>query len=300
MPPNTGHILVIGACGELGYRLCLEAQKAGYKVTGSWRRQDPSRLHNLAALNIDTVSLDITDTESLMNLSAQFDCIIFTPILSVSGPAMRALVNKHQSDRRSVQKIILFSSNNVMLDHQAPIYKTLRQEEAKIKRLNGHWVILRPTMIYGYKGDGNFSSLMNLAQKWPILPLMGQGKSRQQPLHIDDLVNCTLSVVQNNETEQEIYSIGGRGVYKMQEVYSQILQALNYDKPIIRLPLKALKPLLQLAETLGLTMPITSKQVARADLDKLPMGPAPDFWQPEISLKQGLKRLADECHRASE
>ena len=47
--------------------------------------------------------------------------------------------------------------------------------------------IVRPTMIYGTPGDRNMIRLVEWINRWPVLPVFGDSRSLQQPVHVKDV-----------------------------------------------------------------------------------------------------------------
>jgi len=57
------------------------------------------------------------------------------------------------------------------------------------------WVILRPTLIYGYGRDMNISEIARFIQRFGFFPLIGGGAGLRQPVHSDDVIQACLSAM---------------------------------------------------------------------------------------------------------
>ena len=90
---------------------------------------------------------------------------MLVPILSVSAPAAVQL------QAAGVHRGVVFSSNNVAIVGADPVYDALRAGEDAIVEACPGWAILRPTMIYGYPGDGNLSGRAGPA--WTVARIPG-------------------------------------------------------------------------------------------------------------------------------
>ena len=104
---------------------------------------------------------------------------IFIPILSDSAVALNFLQPQQQA--------VFISSNNVEIDTTAPVYQRLRAAESRIRSEAPNAIILRPTMIFGYPGDGKLSRLLTEMRRWPILPYPAAISAPQQPVYYRDL-----------------------------------------------------------------------------------------------------------------
>jgi len=56
-------------------------------------------------------------------------------------------------------------------------------------------VVLHPTMIYGGRGERNVSRILDLVQRFPLLPLPNRGQSLVQPIFCADVVACCLAAL---------------------------------------------------------------------------------------------------------
>ena len=218
---------------------------------------------------------------------------MLTPILTVSGPAARAAL------AAGARGVVAFSSNNVAIDPDAAVYAALRREEDALAAHATGWRLIRPTMIYGHPADGNLSVLLRRARRWPALPLAGSGKARQQPIHIDDLAAlagaCALADGTGDaEDAPRMVTAAGPSIVTMRELYDAVGRAAGRSPPVAALPRRPLLFAAHAARGLGLAFPLSPAQVARAEMDKLPPADAvaPSGWRAEITLEDGLARLA--------
>ena len=280
-------IAIVGAAGELGRRIVNQIiDVAGVQIVATSR--DRRRLNDLFAnTSADCRELDLDDTRAAANTLNDCDIIVFCPILSLSAPTALRL-----RELGSKARLVLFSSNNVGLDQDAPVYKALRQAENQIDQLPHPWAMIRPTMIYGTRDDGNLGRLMKLARKSPILPLVGKGQALQQPVHYDDLAGLVVKLIQDGSWKDKKIGAAGPDVCTLRELYSSIVEASGKRPRVVRVPTKLLTSVIRGAERLGLKLPLSSAQLSRIETDKLPTWSMLEDWSGQVSLKDGLERIA--------
>ena len=122
----------------------------------------------LKRMGAEVVQLDLSNKAALQPLIKNCDAALFTPILSVSASAAKTLSEG--------QRAVFFSSNNVAIDPAAPIYAKLLDAERVVQDSCGAVTILRPTMIYGYPGDGESQPLNGGHEQMAACPDAGNGK----------------------------------------------------------------------------------------------------------------------------
>jgi len=79
--------------------------------------------------------------------------------------------------------------------------------ELAVKQSGLAYTIVRPTIVIGADSPV-WESLSKLA-KMPLLPVFGNGKSVIQPIYIDDLVSCLLTILDGGIFTNETIELGG-------------------------------------------------------------------------------------------
>ncbi|WP_022695124.1 NAD-dependent epimerase/dehydratase family protein [Ponticaulis koreensis] len=277
---------IIGVSGALGRAIfdLLRTDANGHDIVLTSR--DPSKLEwaeGMAGVEIRTLDLDAP--ENAAKVLADCEQIVFCPILSSSGPTARQMRANGSSAH-----LILFSSNNVGIDFESPVYAALRAEEETVSTMSGgKLAIIRPCMIYGNRSDGNIGRLIGLAERFRVLPLMGAGTARQQPVHYDDLALLTIHVLKNQSQPLSKVGAGGPEVHQMKEIYRIISEEVSGPVVTVRVP----DIILQLVRKIrGQGADLSDAQIRRADADRLQTWPAAEGWQARISMRDGIRQIA--------
>lgn len=277
---------MVGAGGVLGHEIAEGLRTAGSDVTRTARRDVPGLRHH---------KLDLTDEVRVRQMARGHDASVLVPILTVSAPAARWMAEE------GVRRIVVFSSNNVGIDQHSPVYAALREAEAEVAAIGAEVVILRPTMIYGYAGDGNLSKLMRFAYRRGFLPCPGDGRALQQPVFVEDVAAAAVLAARGAYAPGP-FSVGGPDVLPQTAVFSEVLRAVGgQGERVVKLPLAPVKLAARLGEALGMPLPLSTVQLRRMTQDKTATEPQPFGFIPRVSLQEGLERLnADLAARGSE
>ncbi|NRA29476.1 MAG: hypothetical protein HRU11_04365 [Parvularculaceae bacterium] len=271
------HVLISGVTSHLGGLIADKLEADGFAVTRTAR----------SALRPEgSQKLDLTDEAAVRQAASGHDIAVLCPILSTAAPAARWL------SEEGVKQLIVFSSNNVAVDHQSPVYQSLRKAEDALTDLEAKVTVLRPTMIYGYPGDGNLSRLLTMAQRLGALPCPGSGRALQQPIFVED-VGDAVSHLANRDVSPGTYTIGGPEVLSAADLFAVALKAVGRsERMVLRIPLAPLNWSVSAAERLGLKLPISTTQLQRIESDKTAAGQAPFGFVARVSVSEGLTRLA--------
>ena len=275
-------VLVAGAGGALGMEIVRALRANNVDVIATYRTERSQRLEQLGRLGARVEKLDIQNHEHTAAWLETVDAAVFTPILSVSAGAARHL--------RPDQPAVFFSSNNVAIDPEAPIYAALRQAEDTVRKAAPLATILRPTMIYGYPGDGNLSRLMAAMRRNPIVFSPGRGSALQQPVYFKALASIVVDRLFASGDASRIFSVAGPEAVSQKALFQQAASAAGAGPMIVSVPAAPFAAVARLIEKIGLKPPLSSAQLARVDTDKTPRDASPILT--DISLQEGLTALA--------
>lgn len=280
MNPKT--VLVAGAGSALGLAIVRELSARGANVIASYRTSGDGVVDGIKAAGGRPVRLDLQNLKDAQAILDETDAAIFTPVLTVSAQAAPLL--------RSDQPALFFSSNNVAIDPEAEVYAKLLESENRVRASAPQALILRPTMIYGYPGDGNISRLMASMQRWPATPVPDNASSLQQPVFYKDLGGIAAERLFDEACHGATYAVAGPEPVALREVYHKAAAAIGAKPLFLPVPVGLAGKALGLMEKTGLQLSIRSAQLLRASDDKTPVGA--NILLGRTQLEEGLASLA--------
>ena len=275
-----GAILVAGAGGAVGFAIVRALRGRGCDVIATYRTSRDGLPARLAALGARVEQWDLSDLDRGRALLAEVDAAIFTPILTVAEQAAALAPGK---------RLLFFSSNNVAIDDKALIYARLREAEKRVRDVAPGGIILRPTMIYGYPGDGNLSVLMGAMRRLPVTPIIGAGRAMQQPVFYQDVADIAASLIAKGSAHG-IVTVAGPAPMSQAELYTEVRAAAGAKTVIAPIPAPIAGAAIRLASLVRLPTPLSLAQIARADQDKTPAGET--VLLGDTGLAGGLRDLA--------
>ena len=122
-------------------------------------------------------------------------------------------------------------------------------------------VILRPSIIFGPE-DGFFNKFASMARLMPVLPLVGGGKTKFQPVHVEDVAEAVARSVDGKLTPGAVYELGGRDVMTFRECLEAMLAVIGRKRPFVTLPFGIASLIGSLSSMIPFVKPaLTSDQV---------------------------------------
>jgi uncharacterized protein YbjT (DUF2867 family) len=95
--------------------------------------------------------------------------------------------------------------------------------------------IFRPSVVFGPE-DQFLNRFAALARMSPILPLIGGGLTRLQPVYVGDVATAVADAVDGKTREGSTYELGGPEVLTMREIMEIILRVIERKRMLVSLP----------------------------------------------------------------
>ena len=90
-------------------------------------------------------------------------------------------------------------------------------------------VILRPSVVFGPE-DKFFNTFAALAQFSPVIPLVGEGKTKFAPIYVGDIAKSIVKSLELNNSDIKIYELGGPENFSFKELMNILLNEIKKKK----------------------------------------------------------------------
>jgi uncharacterized protein YbjT (DUF2867 family) len=267
-------VLVTGANGFVGSHLVERLRKDGIAVRALVRT--PSRAQKLIDLGAEVVPGDISHPSSLEAAVAGCDRVIhlvgiiqegrgFT-FRSVHVEGTRNVLEA--AKKAGVKQFFHQSALGTRENAKSEYHRTKWEAEQLVKASGLPSTILRPSLIYG-PGDQFTLRLAEAIRLSPVLPVIGSGKSKIQPIFIDDVTACIARAVQSDGFLNAVFEIGGPEQLTYEEVTKSIAGALGISRPMVHMPMFFMRTMAAVAETVLPIPPVTTDQLIMLQEDTI-------------------------------
>lgn len=133
----------------------------------------------------------------------------------------------------SMRRLVVVSSAGVYSEHRASAALYLAGERALSDVYPGA-LFLRPTMIYGSSRDRNIHHVIRFAHRFGLLPQIGNGRARLQPIHYDDLAAATVALLATDRSGS--IDAGGAAPIALSALLREVFRALGRPARVIQVP----------------------------------------------------------------
>jgi uncharacterized protein YbjT (DUF2867 family) len=133
--------------------------------------------------------------------------------------------------------------------------------------------IMRPSVVFG--PEDQFSNrFASLARISPVLPLIGGGLTKLQPVYVGDVATAVADAVDGKTRDGATYELGGPEVLTMREIMEIILSTIERQRMLVSLPFGLAKLQALLLQFAPGPLKLTPDQVALLRTDNVVSGPA--------------------------
>lgn len=166
-----------------------------------------------------------------------------------------------EAARAAGAKLVHVSALGANMESQSSYARSKGRAEAAVLSNVPDAVILRPSIVFGPE-DSFFNKFAGMAQMFPALPLIGGGKTKFQPVHVEDVAQAVALGVDGVIPGGKIYELGGPEVLTFREILEFVLRTTARKRPLVSLPFGIASLLGSVASLVPfITPPITSDQV---------------------------------------
>lgn len=91
------------------------------------------------------------------------------------------------------------------------------------------WTIFRPSIIVG-RGDAFISVLARVIRRLPVVPVLGDGRYRLQPIPVEQVAEGFARAIRTPATSRETYEVAGPAPYAFVDLLDEIGRALGRSR----------------------------------------------------------------------
>lgn len=242
---SSASVTVFGGSGFLGRYVVQALARQGCRVRVACRRPDlAGHLQPLGGVGqIMAVQANLRNEASVRRAVEGMDAVVnLTGILAQSGKqsfksvhAQGAGLVAQAARDAGARALVHVSALGASRRSNSGYARTKAEGEDAVRKAFPGAVILRPSIIFG-PGDDFFNRFAAMAQISPVLPLIGGGRTRFQPVYAGDVAQAVLAGLNGRAKPGETYELGGPKVYSFRELLKLTMKYCDRQRWLFPIP----------------------------------------------------------------
>jgi len=279
-------VTVFGGSGFIGSQVVRRLAKAGWRIRVAVRNPSLAyamRLHGDVG-QIDVVQANVRNPASLRRaLQGATAAVNLVGVLYETGRqgfqavhAMGAQNVAEAAHAEGVARFVQMSALGADPDSPSKYARTKAMGEAAVRGVYPDAVLIRPSVVFGPE-DGFFNRFAAMASFSPVLPLIGGGATRFQPVYVGDVAQAIAHALAAPEAAGRTYELGGPAVLSFRQLMEMLLAQIDKRRLLVPLPWPVAGLMGKAGDLVAglIAPPVTSDQVELLRTDNVVSGQYP-------------------------
>jgi NADH dehydrogenase len=208
-------VLVTGASGLLGREVVRELLERNYEVRALVHT--PGRERVFQHGTVDVYYGGVNDPDALASACRGVEAVIHLVAVIRQGRGVTyervnrqgvANVAAAAKASGSVKHFVHLSAIGAVDNPRFPYLRSKWQGEQEVVNSGLPYTILRPSVLFG-PGDEFINALAALVRAFPVVPVIGSGNNRLQPIAVQDVARCVVLSLDRGDLKGRVVEIGG-------------------------------------------------------------------------------------------
>ena len=243
--PSPKLAVVFGGSGFLGRHIVRALANDGWRIRVAVRR--PNTAHFLKPMGrvgaIQIVKTNIHDEASVEAAMQGADAAInLVGILTPSGRQRFDALHVAGAERiarqaaaQNVARLVHVSALGAAGQSSSRYFRSKAEGEAAVRKAFPAATLVRPSLVFGPEDDF-FNKFGWLARLSPVLPLIGGGKTRFQPVYVGDVAQAAAQILARPETAGETFELAGPEIFTFKQIMQLTLRETHRKRILLPLP----------------------------------------------------------------
>jgi NADH dehydrogenase len=297
-------ILVTGGTGIIGEATVRALTRRGHGVRVLTRHAE--RAEPWWPTGVEGWAGDVSDESSIRGAGDGCEVVLHIAGIAAEDPPASTFQSINvdgtryvvlEAERCGARRVVYVSSLGAERGRSA-YHKSKAVAEAVVQAFSREWVIVRPGAVYG-PGDENISVLLRMVRTLPMIPTIGDGDQRFQPIWHEDVAEALALSVERDDVRNRVLDVAGPDVTSQNDLTARLRRLT--DRTAVQAPVPEFVASwgLRALGAIGVEVPFSEAQMAmltegnfirpgetNALIDVLGVSPT--------ALDDGLRRLATE------
>jgi NADH dehydrogenase len=243
--PSTKLVTLFGGSGFLGRHMVRALANDGWRIRVAVRRPNNALfLRPMGRVGqIQIVKANVHDEDAVRAALKGADAAInLVAVLYQSGSQRFESLHVEAAERIARQaselgigRLLHISGLGVDRNEHSRYAQTKVRGEESVREAFPRATIFRPSIVFGPEDD-LFNKFAWIARLSPMLPLIGGGGTKFQPVFVGDVARATVKVLNDPSTAGKTYELGGPEIMTLKQIMELVLKETRRNRLLLPIP----------------------------------------------------------------
>ncbi len=268
-------VFVTGGTGFVGGHVIDALLDDGHDIIVMTRHV--SKLERLSNKGVYVVEGDSFDRDEVKHVLADVDAVVHLIGIIVETKGEGSFEQVHYIGTKNVvdaarlaavKKFVQMSALGAEEGAASEYHKSKYKAEEYVKTCGLNYTIFKPSVIYG-AGDAFVNMYANMLKISPLLPIIGNGAVKMQPVYVKDIAKMFSSALTGPLHSMMTYEVGGPEQLTFDEIVETVARVMGKKTLKVHLPLWFMKINAALMELVLKKPPICRDQLLMLEKDNV-------------------------------
>lgn len=241
---DTRLVTIFGGSGFLGRHTVRALAKAGWRIRVAVRHPNSTFFLKTAGAvgQIAAVKCDVTDPDQVAAALSGADAVVnLCGVLTQRGQGFEDVHSDgahnigEAAARAGVKAVVHVSAIGANAQSDSRYAQSKALGETRLRAAFPAATILRPSIVFGPE-DNFFNLFASLARFVPVLPLIGGGKTKFQPVFVGDVAAAIARALDSEPARGKTYELGGPNIYTFKQLLQIVCKETGRKRLLVPVP----------------------------------------------------------------
>ena len=243
--PSAKLVSIFGGSGFIGRHIVRVLARDGWRVRVGVRYPNTANflrpMGRVGQIQIVRANLRKSDDLALMLRDADAAINLVGILYETGAQRFQALHAEaaagfaRAATEYRVARLIHFSALGANPQSSSAYARSKAEGEKRVRDAFPESTIIRPSIVFGPEDDF-FNRFASLARISPVLPLIGGGHTRFQPVYVRDVAESIAVALNNIRAPGTTYEFGGPEVMTLKQVMELVLHETRRRRVLLNVP----------------------------------------------------------------
>jgi uncharacterized protein YbjT (DUF2867 family) len=243
--PSAKLVSIFGGSGFIGRHVVRVLARDGWRIRVGVRHPNTANflrpMGRVGQIQImranlrksDDLALMLRDADAVINLVGilyESGAQRFQALHAEAAGALARAAAEHR-----VARLIHFSALGANPQSASVYARSKAEGEKRVREAFPEATIIRPSIVFGPEDDF-FNRFAQLARISPVLPLIGGGHTRFQPVYVRDVAEAIAVALSDIRAVGTTYEFGGPEIMTLKQVMQLVLHETRRKRALLNVP----------------------------------------------------------------